>query len=176
MKLFNWYLRWRHSHGFGVHSPFAFDFLCSELRPQGGYAYYGYDMLPRSDKYSPGLLQLIFRVILRLRPHSADTGSSGIDIRRTASLARPHIRFGEQHPELMIIATDTDCDTARCRIGNRHMPHLIILPPYTKAKTAFWQHALTQAVTGMSFGGKHSRALIFVADARLPRQDFDITF
>lgn len=38
------YLRWRHSHGFGVHSPFAYNLVKTAIRP-GIYGYYGYDLI-----------------------------------------------------------------------------------------------------------------------------------
>lgn len=36
------YKRWRHSHGFGVHSPFAYELVINTVTP-GNYAYYGYE-------------------------------------------------------------------------------------------------------------------------------------
>ena len=36
------YLRWRHSHGYGVHSPFAYRFVEQAVRPGRGYSFYGY--------------------------------------------------------------------------------------------------------------------------------------
>lgn len=36
------YLRWRHSHGYGVHSPFAYNIVKMAIRPGNKYAYYGY--------------------------------------------------------------------------------------------------------------------------------------
>ncbi|MCH5235942.1 MAG: hypothetical protein J1E16_11675 [Muribaculaceae bacterium] len=39
-----WYLRWRHSKGYGVHSPYAYRFITEVLRP-GNYGYYAYDHL-----------------------------------------------------------------------------------------------------------------------------------
>lgn len=35
------YKRWRHSRGFGVHSPYAYELIKSVVSP-GNYAYYGY--------------------------------------------------------------------------------------------------------------------------------------
>lgn len=40
--IWNNYLRWRHSKGFGVHSPFAYNLVTTVVRP-GIYGYYGYD-------------------------------------------------------------------------------------------------------------------------------------
>ncbi len=44
--LANAYLRWRHSHGFGVHSPFAYNLVTMAVRP-GKYGYYGYELIDR---------------------------------------------------------------------------------------------------------------------------------
>ena len=41
------YKRWRHSRGFGVHSPFAYDLVRMAIRPGRGYGYYGYNLIER---------------------------------------------------------------------------------------------------------------------------------
>ena len=41
------YKRWRHSRGFGVHSPFAYDLVKCVVSP-GNYAYYGYNDIDRA--------------------------------------------------------------------------------------------------------------------------------
>lgn len=41
------YKRWRHSRGFGVHSPFAYDLVRMAIRPGKGYGYYGYNLIER---------------------------------------------------------------------------------------------------------------------------------
>lgn len=52
MNLWRHYLRWRHSKGYGVHSPYAYRLITEVLRP-GRYGYYAYqqlDKLARPDK------------------------------------------------------------------------------------------------------------------------------
>lgn len=39
--MWNSYLRWRHSKGYGVHSPYAYRFVNDVVRP-GNYGYYAY--------------------------------------------------------------------------------------------------------------------------------------
>lgn len=41
------YVRWRHSRGYGVHSPFAYDLVDRAISP-GNYAYYGYSAIDRT--------------------------------------------------------------------------------------------------------------------------------
>ncbi len=47
MGIINWYKRWRHGHGFGVHSPYAYRLVRDVLRPGRGYAYYAYADIDR---------------------------------------------------------------------------------------------------------------------------------
>lgn len=48
MNIWECYLRWRHSKGFGVHSPYAYRFITDVVRP-GPYGYYAYHSL-KSDR------------------------------------------------------------------------------------------------------------------------------
>ena len=47
MGITDWYKRWRHGHGFGVHSPYAYRLVRDVLRPGRGYAYYAYADIDR---------------------------------------------------------------------------------------------------------------------------------
>ncbi len=40
--------RWRHSRGFGVHSPYAYRLVCDVVRPNPRYGYYGYHDIERA--------------------------------------------------------------------------------------------------------------------------------
>lgn len=69
------YLRWRHSRGFGVHSPFAFGLVNSAVRP-GRYGYYGYSviddfLLLTEDEAYPRIKKdayLLLRLLVTLTP------------------------------------------------------------------------------------------------------------
>ncbi len=61
------YKRWRHTRGYGVHSPFAYSLVKSVVHPGRGYAYYAYEeidnsmegtSLPHSRRESRILLRL----------------------------------------------------------------------------------------------------------------------
>lgn len=42
------YKRWRHTRGYGVHSPFAYRVVSRVIHPRGGYGYYGYERIEES--------------------------------------------------------------------------------------------------------------------------------
>lgn len=65
--MWNCYLRWRHTRGFGVHSPYAYKLICDVINPgkYGHYAYHEADVLIDSSHCSPRLGKLI-RFIIRL--------------------------------------------------------------------------------------------------------------
>lgn len=62
------YIRWRHSKGYGVHSPYAYRFVTDVLRPEP-YGYYAYhcleEFLKDSERRDTRLIRLI-RFIIRL--------------------------------------------------------------------------------------------------------------
>ncbi|MDE6272422.1 MAG: hypothetical protein K2M31_05385 [Muribaculaceae bacterium] len=56
------YRRWRHTRGFGIHSPFAYRLVTEAIRPARGYAYYH-----EHDPGMPPLRRLAYRVEIFLR-------------------------------------------------------------------------------------------------------------
>lgn len=46
MGMWEGFLRWRHSKGFGVHSPYAYQFVTNVLRP-GPYSFYSFQEIDR---------------------------------------------------------------------------------------------------------------------------------
>ena len=72
--------RWRHSRGFGVHSPFAFRLVTEAIRPPRRYAYYaelepGMTPLERTG-YRIGIFlrNAGYPVILRVNPATTPAG------------------------------------------------------------------------------------------------------
>lgn len=61
------YKRWRHSRGYGVHSPYAFRLVTDVFRSKRGYAYYGYHELENKlHEYVPPQLRKQLRRLFRL--------------------------------------------------------------------------------------------------------------
>lgn len=70
------YKRWRHSKGFGVHSPFAYNLVKMAINPASGYSYYGYhDIDTACSRLGKGAgyrriwqdARLLFRIANQLR-------------------------------------------------------------------------------------------------------------
>lgn len=47
------YKRWRHTRGYGVHSPFAYRLVTHVVRPAKHYGYYAEERLKRGATYNP---------------------------------------------------------------------------------------------------------------------------
>lgn len=73
--IFEAYRRWRHTRGYGVHSPFAFSLVEMVVHPQG-IGWYGYQDIDQT--FYPGLpdrkvrrqARLLLRLTVALRPKS----------------------------------------------------------------------------------------------------------
>ncbi len=82
-----WYKRWRHGHGFGVHSPYAYRMVREVLRPSHDTGYYVYKEIAGKRRHHPTLIstaeaELIYRILVDLRPATvaicADTSTEFI--------------------------------------------------------------------------------------------------
>jgi len=61
------YKRWRHTRGYGVHSPFAYSLVKSVVHPGRGYAYYAYEEIDNSlERTSLPHSRRESRILLRL--------------------------------------------------------------------------------------------------------------
>lgn len=70
MNLFERYKRWRHGHGFGVHSPLAYDIITSVLKDYPGY--YSDEEINKfyCGKRERRIARIILRLITRFEPRS----------------------------------------------------------------------------------------------------------
>lgn len=67
-KLVSKISHYRKTHGFGVHSPFAYSMIRDTLRCRDGY--YAYDDIDRMEGVDYRLLKLFLRVVARISPAS----------------------------------------------------------------------------------------------------------
>lgn len=67
IAIFEAYKRWRHTRGYGVHSPFAYSLVKGVVCPGHGYSWYGYAKTDRSARACslPGVKKEA-RLLLRL--------------------------------------------------------------------------------------------------------------
>ncbi len=172
------YLRWRHGRGFGIHSPFAYNFICLTLRER--LPYYAYPAL-REELRRSGAdmshhdLGLIFRIVTRFMPESvAIFGDNNACVERTAVTAvSEHITFSPSAPFVII---NGDFDPAA-----RHLESLAghsfiaIFPKGDDSSTSLLRRTLDTLDYGMSFRNRKGFTII-TALPHLPRQDFDVRF
>lgn len=74
MLLSRIYKRWRHTRGYGVHSPFAYMIVKEVIKPSRRYAWYAYEdmetLLPSGDSRLRKEARMFFRLLAILRPSS----------------------------------------------------------------------------------------------------------
>lgn len=162
MGLSRWYKSWRHGHGFGVHSPFAYRMVREVLRPPRGYAYYDESRLPHAE------LRLLYRILADMRPAAVTiaAGSQAALLHDFVKAALPSARITDTGtPDMLIVhgLADVSADEARARIiyfnDSGH-------PLLAKASASLARGHIYRNPT---------RALI-IRDDRLPAQIFEIKF
>ena len=72
--IFEGYRRWRHTRGYGVHSPFAFRLVTNVVHP-GDYSWYGYADIDRTfpdtvDRKVRREARMLLRLVAELRPRA----------------------------------------------------------------------------------------------------------
>lgn len=70
--VFEGYRRWRHTRGYGVHSPYAFHLVTNVVHP-GDYSWYGYADIDRTfpgtvDRKVRREARMLLRLVAELRP------------------------------------------------------------------------------------------------------------
>ena len=107
--LWKGYLRWRHSHGFGVHSPYAYHLVTTVVRP-GDYGYYGYHPIERifrsqrkdNPVFTESDIKLILRLVLNMKASRlVSPVASDKALRMIKGAARiPFLRLNPFFPEV----------------------------------------------------------------------------
>ena len=156
--------RWRHSRGFGIHSPFAFrfvtDVLCQPL------PYYSYSKLGKDKR-----LRLLFRLVVEFKPQKVYIISSQPEILEyTVSLAFPDVVFNSDKPDMLVIdAADTPVERYKSLFANG--AHALVINASGKEAVE-----IKKAVQrGMTFDNRKG-SIVVAAHNHLPRQNFDVFF
>lgn len=163
--------RLRHSRGFGIHSPFAYDLLMNTLREPS--AYYIYDIINTMPTAWRGDLRLLVRLISRLRPESfRATGTIAPTAGRVAVLTDSAIVVDSANPDMLVIgdsAVITPAEAVNCfeRGGT-------VLVFDVQASPSVAQAIVDMHNYGMTFC--NGRTLIAVGRRDLPRQHFELYF
>ena len=157
MGVVAYYKRWRHSRGFGIHSPFAYRFitevLCQPL------AYYAYAHTGKDRN-----LRLIVRLLAFFRPERIMIASD--DAGRYADIVK------KIAPRARIVDRDADFLIADRRVELGGPVNAVFLG---RQAVEWWQTECCGMPYGMSFSNGCSRT-VCAALPHLPRQDFSLRF
>ena len=169
------YKRWRHGRGFGIHSPFAYDFTIRTLRER--LPYYGYDdidgaLASGDTHFSSRQLRLIFRIAVRFNPSRVAIIGGEDDHALTAALKalRTNIAITDDPAGANFIIVNADSDLC---LGKEKA--VLLFPDAKRGASATLERVWQQVNRGMRFDNGRGFSII-VADPKLPRQQFDIRF
>lgn len=162
--------RYARRRGFGIHSPFAFDFVLRVIsQPCRYYCYPRLDDAARRAGMKPKVLRLIFRVALFFRPQAFEVfgPSEAVDI--AAAEAVPS--GGGDGPRMIVVTAAPDSRAAaeieKC-MSQGGIVVFTDLRLYRSAAAALW----SSADRGMLFRG--SDVAVYVGLRHLPRQQFNV--
>lgn len=172
------YKRWRHGRGFGIHSPFAFDFITRTLRERlPYYAYNRLDAVASAQHLSSAerrRLRLIFRIAVRFNPTAVaiignrNDGPLKVALKSVRRDMNVHSPLSEA--QLLIVTDDIAgdlpaiSDTAVC-----------IFPATDRGGASICESIWQSTLRGMRFDNSRGFAVI-VRSPALPRQRFDVRF
>lgn len=169
MGLSLWYKRLRHSHGYGVHSPFAYRMVREVINPSRRYGYYMYDTVSalHTHHICASQLRLIFRLVAEFNPSTLSIAAGDPDdhraLRHTALMAAPGAEIISDGRADLLICADrySHCIDARDAIFiDRRNP------------------AFTTMAAAMPHGQiyRSARSAIIVTRPHLPLQTLEIRF
>ena len=166
--------RWRHSKGFGIHSPFAYDLIVNTLR-EHNYRYYAYSYIDNSYPSQRKVLKLLLRLMCRLTPKSiASVGELSAPVARLApyaSGAQP-VDLPEKADMLIISSGAAEpLELLEKSVAG------VLMKNGTVVVTDIKQFPTLQSlINRLSMTFYNRRLLIGVGRRDLPRQHFDLFF
>lgn len=162
---------WR-SRGFGIHSPFAFDFITRTLYERAGF--YAYELID-CESATPRIkndARTVYRIALRLRHEKLSvTGKVHPLISKAAGLAFPEVPATTRRGTLLVVGADADIDgntLAELLAGGGSV---ILTAPY-EDNNQLLRFIIGQTDSGMVFTTR--RLSVTTGAGRLPKQCFEI--
>lgn len=155
-----WIARYRHSKGFGVHSPFAFRFITEVLGER--CPYYDFRRLPSAHQ------RLIYRIAARLSP--ATFGVVGEADGLPVSMACPHARQRDGAVDLLVAGPGASPGALMPVID---AGGVVVIDGKARALVDAAKAYLDTKGHGMTFDNCKDFCIL-VAYPHLPRQDFPV--
>lgn len=158
--------------GYGIHSPFAFDFVRRVISQP--CAYYAYATLRNGDHLSRSYVRLLFRVALHFRPRTiAIDGPVGKMELNALTLGSPNAAFTDAPADLMLLTGEPGVTIEQlCRCADSggvvFFANTDQSPQMAATVAAMWDATRH----GMLFRG--SKVAIYVGLRHLPHQRFDL--
>lgn len=167
----SWWTRLRHGRGFGIHSPFAFDFIINVLREKTPY--YCYSSIP------DGKRRMVFRLVNYFNPRRVwiigDDGGYGCAVAKVSG----NLEFTSDDPDFVIVGQiGSDDLTGRMRVLSDVLQgggSVYFSCMRRGACRQLWAGLLDGLDRGMSFCNGSGTGII-VGLRHLPRQDFKVRF
>lgn len=158
--------------GFGIHSPFAFDFVRRVIaQPCSYYCYPMLDELAKTENVKTSVVRLIFRVALFFRPSQVKyLGVCPVSVVKAVEAACPE-PMKSRGPVLSIISapvSSIDFDEVIQSVRKGYVMIFLNLKKDSSASKAAW----AAAEHGMMFRG--SDTSIYVGLQHLPRQSYKV--
>lgn len=169
------YKRWRHGRGFGIHSPFAYDFITRTLRER--LPYYAYDSIDAlaADGLAVNLsqrrLRLLYRIAVRFNPAVIGifgNRNSEAEMRILRSL-RSDVQIRKSPAGCPFAVINSDSDTLP-----EISPKAVYVFPDSRSSD-LEQKLWSQVSRGMRFDNCRGFVII-VTSPSLPRQSFEVRF
>ncbi len=168
------YKRWRHGRGFGIHSPFAYDFITRTLRER--LPYYAYDSLDAkaaAESIRLRRLRLLFRIAVRFNPATvAIVGERHADAEVAAvKAARSTVKVTGDPAEADMVIVNDDSQA----VGSVGQRAVVVFPDKAHGGSETCERVWSSVSRGMRFDNSGSFTII-VCSPTLPRQSFEVKF
>lgn len=169
------YKRWRHGRGFGVHSPFAYNFITGTLRER--LPYYAYERIEATCStlsditLSVKRLKLIFRIIVRFNPKYVMVCGD-----RNSIAERLAIKSVSR--SIAMVSDPVKADVTIINDDTRLTPkkkHVYIFPDTLAGGAEGCEALWAQVSHGLRFDNARGMTIIVTSEA-FPRQRFEAKF